>query len=294
MTTLVVGATGLLGQEICRRLGSTHRVRAMVRATSDASKRAELEALGVELVEGDLKDPASLTDACAGVQSVVSTASSTFSRQDGDSIETVDHQGQLSLVRAARDAQVEHFVFVSFSHQTGVTFPLGEAKRAVEQELATSGMAWTILQSSYFMEIWLSPHLGFDPAAGKARIYGDGNSRISWISFRDVARVAAASLDEPAARNRTIEVGGPEALSPAEVVRMFEIVSASDIAVEHVPEADLEAQLAVETDPLQKSFAGLMLQYARGDAMDVSGMKRLFPFRFTPVRDYATIQLAQA
>lgn len=294
MKTLVVGATGLLGQEVCRRLGAKSTVRALVRATADASKRAELETLGVDLVEGDLKDPASLAKACAGVQAVVSTASSTFSRQDGDSVETVDHQGQLSLVSAARDAGVEHFVFPSFSHQAGVTFPLSEAKRAVEQQLETSGMSWTILRASYFMEIWLSPHVGFDPAAGKARIYGDGSSRISWVSSRDVARVAAASLDQPAARNRVIEVGGPEALSPAEVVRMFEIVGASDIDVEHVSEADLEAQLAAETNPLQKSFAGLMLQYARGDVMDVSGMKELFPFRWTSVREYATMQLAQA
>lgn len=294
MKTLVVGATGLLGQEICRRLASTHTVRALVRATSDASKRAELEGLGVELVEGDLKNPNSLADACVGVQSVVSTASSTFSRQDGDSIDTVDRQGQLSLVSAARTAQVEHFVFISFRDQAGITFPLSEAKRAVERELQASGLSWTILQASYFMEVWLSTDLGFDPAGGKARIYGDGNSGISWISFRDVARVAAASLDQPAVRNRLIEVGGPEALSPAEVVRMFEIVGAADIAVEHVSEADLEAQLAAEHDPLQKSFAGLMLQYARGDAMDVSAMKELFPFRLTSVRDYATMHLAQA
>lgn len=294
METLVVGATGLLGQEICRRLGPARAVRVLVRPTSDERKRGELEALGVQLVEGDLKDPGSLADACVGVQSVISTASSTFSRQDGDSIETVDRQGQLSLVRAAREAQVQHFVFVSFRDHPGVKFPLSDAKRAVEQVLQTSGMAWTILQSSYFMEIWLSPHLGFDPAGGKARIYGDGSSRISWTSFRDVARMAVASLDEPAARNRVIEVGGPEALSPAEVVRMFEIVGARDIAVEHVSEADLAAQLAAETDPLQKSFAGLMLQYARGDTIDASAMKELFPFRLTSVRDYATSQLAQA
>ena len=291
MKILVVGATGLLGYETCRRLTATHAVRALVRETSDPTRRAELEELGAELVEGDLKDPSSLTAACSGVQAVVATASSTLSRQDGDTIETVDRRGQLALVRAAGDAEVAHFVFVSFRRQEGVTHPLAEAKRAVEGELRSSRLTWTILQASYFMEVWLSPALGFEPANGTARIYGDGRNRISWISFRDVARVAAATLDRPEARNRILHVGGPEAVSPLDVVRTFEAVAATDIAVEHVPEGDLEAQLATATDPLQKSFAGLMLQYARGDAMDTSPVEELFPFQRTTIRDYAATQL---
>ena len=77
--TLVIGATGLLGMEVCRRLKATaHPVRALVRRTSDAAKRAELQTLGAELIEGDLKDPASLRRACTGVQSVISTAVTTL------------------------------------------------------------------------------------------------------------------------------------------------------------------------------------------------------------------------
>ena len=124
MKTLVIGATGLVGLEVCRRLreaGAT--VRALIRTTADAQKRAELERLGIELAEGDLKDPASLARACAGVQSVISTASSTLARQSGDSIETVDRRGQLALVDAARTAGVEHFVFVSFRDEPRHSLP---------------------------------------------------------------------------------------------------------------------------------------------------------------------------
>ena len=195
MKTLVVGATGLVGLEVCRRLRESDvPVRALIRPTADAQKRAELERLGVELVEGDLKDPASLARACAGVQSVISTASSTLTRQAGDSIETVDRRGQLALVDAARAAGVEHFVFVSFRDNPAIRYPLTEAKRAVEQAIKASGMAYTILQASYFMEVWLTPALGFDAANGKVRLYGDGSRPISWISFRDVARAAAAAV----------------------------------------------------------------------------------------------------
>ena len=295
MKTLVVGATGLVGFEVCRRLRAEGQaVRALVRSTSDPEKRATLERIGSELVEGDLKDPGSLARACTGVQCVVSTASSTLSRQSGDSIESVDERGQLSLVEAARRAGVEHFVFVSFRETPHVQFPLSAAKRSVERAIKSSDMTYTILQASYFMEVWLSPALGFDPANGKVRIYGDGANPISWISFRDVARAAAAAVTEPASRNCIVELGGPQALSPGEVVRMFEAAGAAEIVSENIPEAALAAQLESAADSLQKSFAGLMLMYAKGDAIDPAVSNRLFPFQLTAVRDYITAQLQRA
>jgi uncharacterized protein YbjT (DUF2867 family) len=294
MKTLLVGATGLLGHDICQRLVATgHQVRALVRPTADPGKRRALEGLGVELVEGDLKDTASLAGACAGVQAVISTASSTLSRQEGDSIETVDHRGQLALVGTARNAGVERFVFVSFRDRN-IQFPLNAAKRAVEGALRSSGMTYTILQASFFMEVWLTPALGFDAPNGRARIYGDGSQPISWVSYRDVARAAADAVTERAGRNMVVEIGGPQALTPREVVRMFEAAGAGEIAMEFVPTATLENQLKASTDPLQQSFAALMLMYAAGDSIDPASSSRLFPFQMTAVRDFITAQLATA
>jgi NADH dehydrogenase len=293
MKTLLVGATGLLGPEISRRLTEAgHQVRALVRSTADTGKRAALQGLGVELVEGDLKDVASLARACAGVQAVISTASSTLSRQEGDSIESVDHRGQLALVDAAREAGVDRFVFVSFREHPRIQFPLTVAKRAVERALKSSGMAYTIIQASYFMEVWLTPALGFDAANGKVRLYGDGNQPISWISYKDVAHAVAAAIIEGTGRNMVIELGGPQALSPHEVVRMFEAAGAGEITTESVPVPVLQGQLEGATDSLQQSFAGLMLQCAAGDAIDTTTSSRLFPFQMTSVRDFITAQLA--
>jgi uncharacterized protein YbjT (DUF2867 family) len=142
------------------------------------------------------------------------------------------------------------------------------------------------------MEVWLSPALGFDYASGKVTIYGEGDNKVSWVSFRDVARFAAAVLDEPKARNRVFDIGGPQALSPRDVVRTFEAAGAPPITVQNVPEAQLRTQLDAADDPLQKSFAGLMLQYARGDAMDMSRTLGLLPVQLTSVRDYATAALS--
>src|SRR5467141_193409 len=99
---LVVGATGLLGGEICRRLRERGQpVRALARHTSDPSKVQRLKSLGPEIVRGDLKDRASLDQACRGAATVISTASTTLSRQPDDSIGGVDQDGQMQLVDAA-------------------------------------------------------------------------------------------------------------------------------------------------------------------------------------------------
>ena len=102
---LVVGATGHLGSEICRLLTEKDKpVKALIRPTSDKAKTERLKSSGAVLVQGDLKDRASLDAACRGVTTVISTATSVTSRQQGDSIQTVDSEGQLRLVDAARAA----------------------------------------------------------------------------------------------------------------------------------------------------------------------------------------------
>jgi NADH dehydrogenase len=274
---LVVGATGMLGGEICRLLAAERKsVRALVRRTSAPDKVSTLDALGAEIVYGDLKDPESLAMACRGSHAVISTASSVRSRQSGDSIETVDEQGQLHLIDVAERAGVAHFVLISFP-EIDVDFPLQSAKRAIEDRLRRGSMTYTILQPTVFMEVWLSPALGFDAVTGTAQIYGAGQNRISWISFQDVAKFAVAALDNARANNATIKLGGPEALSPLEVVHLVEQTSGRKMTVQHVPEEALRGQYASAADALQKSFAALMLSYAAGGVIEMTETLRGFP-----------------
>jgi len=273
---LIVGATGLLGGEICyllRARGS--RVRALTRPTSDAGRVGRLRDRGVELVRGDLKDRASLDAACQGASTVITTASATLSRQAGDSIETVDRLGQLDLIDAAEAAGVGHFVLVSFP-PIDIEFPLQSAKREVEARLQRSRMAYTILQPTLFDEVWLSPALGFDVANATARIYGSGHHRVSWISSHDVARFAVAALDAPRAINTVIRLGGPEALSPLDVVHLAERITGRTFTVQHVSESGLRAQYESATDPMAQTFAALMLSYAHGEVVDMAAPLRLF------------------
>jgi len=283
---LVVGATGLLGSDICHRLAKRGKqVRALVRVTSDKSKVEALRSAGIELCFGDLKEPASLAVACRGVTGIISTASSTLSRADGDSIESVDDAGQLNLVAAAKAARVNRFVFVSFRKPKGMSVPVAEAKIRVENAIAS--MNFTTIQASYFMEVWLSPVVGFDYPNAAARIYGRGTSPISWVSSGDVAEMCVLALESPDADRRTIDFGGPEALSPLDVIARFEKIGGKPFKVEHVPEEALHEQFAAATDALQASFAALMLGYAYGDMMKMEPIQQEFGIKLKSVETYA-------
>jgi uncharacterized protein YbjT (DUF2867 family) len=290
---LVVGATGLVGSEVCEKLARRgEKVRALVRGTSSKERIAALQSSGVELCVADLKDPDSIAAACRGVNAVISTASSTLSRQAGDSIESVDAVGQLNLVKIAASFKVERFLFVSFRRLPAISSPLGEAKEAVEKAIAT--LNFTTIQASWFMEVWLSSALGFDYANATARIYGPGTAPISWVSYRDVAEMCAVALRHPAAERTTIEFGGPEALSPLEVVARFERIGGRPFKLEHVPEPVLRSQFQEATDSMQKSFAALMLGYLHGDAINMVSVLAKFAIKLSGVDDYARSVLSRA
>jgi uncharacterized protein YbjT (DUF2867 family) len=286
--TLVVGATGFLGAEITRRLRSAGRpVRAMVRKGTTSDKLATLNGLGVEACTADLKDDKSLEQACQGVTCVISTASAMLSRQDGDSIETVDEQGQLNLIATAERLGVQRFVFLSFP-PSSPDFTLQRAKRRVEKRLGVGRMAFTVLQPTFFTETWLSPALGFDPAQGRARIFGDGHGPVSWISIHDVARFAVAASEGNGFAGKVIPLGGPDSLSQLQVLQIFEELGGPTCVLDHVPEPALEAQFSNAANSIEEAFAALMLTVSRGITLDARHEVQLLPGRLVTVREYAS------
>jgi uncharacterized protein YbjT (DUF2867 family) len=293
---LVVGATGFTGSEICKRLAARgHSVRALVRATAGPERVSQLQKLGVGIVQGDVRDRHSLSAACRGATAVISTMSSipTAYVPGQNDLRTADHQGLLNLIDAAKGAGLRQFVYTSISGGLDLDFPMHDARRAVETHLRESGLVYTILRPTFFMEAWLSPAAGFDFANATATIYGEGTRPISWISLADVAEFAVQSLAVPAACDAVLELGGPEALSPLQVVQIFEARCGRPFAVRHVPEDALGAQQAAATDPMAQSFTALMRCYARGDAINMQAVLAQFPIRLTSVQDYATAVMAR-
>ncbi len=223
MTILVVGATGLLGSSICRRLAERgSAVRALVRSNSPNESR--LASVQAEIVTGDLKDGPSLLAACRGCSAVITTANTLISARRGDSFHTVEAGGQAALLRAAEGAGVRRFIYVSLSPGLPSDSPFVRAKREFEARVRRSRLAWTILQPTSFMETAFSPAAGWDLERGRVAVIKPGTAPVSYISLEDVAGFAVGVLESAAAAERFLPLGGPEALSPLQAVRIFEDV----------------------------------------------------------------------
>jgi uncharacterized protein YbjT (DUF2867 family) len=229
---LIAGASGSLGGRIVREVRARGTpVRALVRSTSNT---APLEAGGVELAIGDLKDPASLLRACTGIETVITTAS--MSRRFDDSVENVDLQGNRNLIDAAARAGVRRFIFISaLGASTGSPAPLLRAKAAAEAHLQSSGMTWTTLKPNAFMDVWFSMLIEMPMFSGQpVTLIGESSRRHAFIAEQDVAAFAVAAIDNPAAENLAIALGGPEALTLREVVRAYEAAGGRSITVRSV------------------------------------------------------------
>jgi uncharacterized protein YbjT (DUF2867 family) len=267
MSILTVGGSGNMGGETTIALGRRGlEVTALVRGGQDHPRSGRLINAGVRVIDGDLRRPESLRSAVSGVETVFCSATSMPGATD-DGLRKVDHEGTLALIEAAEAAGVRRFVYVSYSGNIRLDSPLERAKRECEERLLSSRMETVILRPSYFMEVWLSPMLGFDPVNGSVRIYGSGDARVSYISSSNVADFGVATITGKVdAKNTILELGGPEPLSLLEVVRIFEQNLGRRISVEHVPVEALQAQHQ-SPEPLQKTFGALMLAYAQGDAV---------------------------
>ncbi|NYJ73630.1 SDR family oxidoreductase [Allobranchiibius huperziae] len=119
-----------------------------------------------------------------------------------------------TFVDAAAAAGVRHIVYTSFQGAApDAAFTLSRTHAATEQHIQDSGMSWTFLRDSFYID-FLSSLPGDDGVIrGPA---GDG--RVAAVTRDDVARVAARILQAPEAHaRRTYDLTGPEALTLAEV-----------------------------------------------------------------------------
>jgi NADH dehydrogenase len=283
----VAGATGLLGMEIVRRLRERgESVRALVRESSDPNKVSELENIGAEIWTGDLKDPASLQGGLNGADTVVSTVTVITHAKPGDSFDATDEQGNINLLNEAVAAGVQRFVFTSFDIDGMPEYPLSNAKRHVEQTIMDSGIDYTIHRPSLFMQVWLSPMMFADPAAGTAKVYGPGTAGIEYVSVGDVAEAMVQSIFDDSMKNRVVAYGGPEPVSQRRALEIFSNAFGKPFTPVDIPESDLEKQWKAAADPWQKTFAGLMLGVARGFGGGAGPASQYFPMKMTSVEEF--------
>jgi NADH dehydrogenase len=234
---LVTGGTGFVGPKVVHAFRAQGRdVRALVRRPERAS---QLAGWGVELVPGDVTDPASLGAALRGVTHVVHLVAIIRGRPaDFHRVMTV---GTQNLIAAAGAVGVERFVLMSAlgtSEAAGETVPYYAAKWTEEQDVAASGLEHTILRPSFvfgagggalptFMrQVKLSPVV---------TVIGSGLQRSQPIWIDDVAAYVAQAVDQPQAANRLFELGGPDIVDWNGLYRTIARVLGKKRRLVHVP-----------------------------------------------------------
>jgi uncharacterized protein YbjT (DUF2867 family) len=214
---LVFGATGNAGGAVVRELAAAG---AAVRAVVRDPQRADLPP-GVEVVAGDLGDAGTLRPALAGVEGVF-----LLSGYDG-----ID-----GLVAEMPAAGVERAVLLSSS-----AAPTGDLSNAVaryhiesEQGVRDSGLPCTFLRPNSFMTNtfqWI-PQL----REGDVVRAAFADVAIATIDPADIAAVAARALLQPGLEGRSLRLSGPEALRPADRVRLLGAALGRDLRFEAVPD----------------------------------------------------------
>lgn len=223
---LVTGATGSVGRELLKVLSGVDVT--VVGGTTTLAKAAGLERLGVEPSVVDFSDCSSLAAAMRDVNSVFLLM---------PLAETMGAWGA-NVLAVARAAGVHHIVRSSATGaDVNVPFRLGRAHGMVDQLIIESGIPYTILRMSPFMQEYLLSHgQGIRERGAIELPQGDG--RVSLVDARDVARSAARVLTDPGPHwNRAYDLTGPEALSNEDVARTISRVTGR--AIEYVsPEDD--------------------------------------------------------
>ena len=247
---LVVGGTGQLGHRVVRILRHQgQQVRCLVRAESDEEP---LHRLGAEVMFGDLVEPRSLRVACAGIATVVTTATALTARLAGarhPTIGEVDEQGTAALVEAAELTGVRRFVYLSFAGlDAGFGTPLERAKLTTEQRLRTSPMRTVIVRPDGFQEIQLTAIGRFDLEHAKVAVIGRGDTKRRLVSTDDVAALVAAVALEPDPPEM-IEFGGSEAISRNEAIAVAEAATGRSMRRQRMPRAAARVAMRVLDRP---------------------------------------------
>lgn len=282
---LLAGSTGLLGGTIARRLLDQRTpLRVLVRSGST-------DLPGAEAVQGDLKDRASLDAACRGVTTVITSANSA-QRGGDDNVATVDSAGNVSLIDAARQSGVRHFVFISVAAAGEASpVPLFAAKARAERHLRESGMAWTIVAPHIFMDVWFPMIIGSALGAGQpVALVAGGTRRHSFIAVEDVAAFAVAAAGNPLAAKRRLVLGGPAALSWSEVVDL-----AGAILGRAVPKVTIPPSAPIPTlpPPVDQAIGNLAAGLEQQDVVfDTTALAQEFGVTLTPARTVLQNMLA--
>lgn len=203
---LVTGATGTIGSSTVKALkakGAAFKV--------GARSPDKLKGQGVETALFDWDKPETYGPALQGVDKVFVLTPLAEKQVEYTQL----------LVNAAKKAGVKHIVKLSVmgvDAEPGITF--GRMHRDSEKVIKDSGIAWTMLRPTFFMDNYFN-YYGVDPKKDSTVYAPRGQGKAAWVDARDIGEVAAVVLTHPGHENKAYDLTGPEALGDNEVLAIL-------------------------------------------------------------------------
>ncbi|MGD0641118.1 MAG: NmrA family NAD(P)-binding protein [Roseiarcus sp.] len=259
MTILVSNANGKVGHEVAKALMAAGQ---SVRIGARAVAKARAEFPGAEIVELDFARPATLATAVKGVDAV-------FSATPYELLP----QAEQELIAAAKAAGVARFVKMS---AMGVEGDPNSPHMLAEKALKESGLAWTVLRPTFFMQNYATM---MAPSVRAGAIYeAAAEGATSFVDARDIAAVAAAALTKPGHAGKTYTLTGPAALTRKEVAAALSEAIGKPVAYVAVDDAALRGAMA-GAPPVLIELMSALYGYVRqgytarvaGDVAEVTG-----------------------
>jgi uncharacterized protein YbjT (DUF2867 family) len=257
MKVLMVGASGVYAHHVLPALKSRGvSVRALI--TSE-DKKAEVLADGAdETAVGNLDDDQSLRRAAEGMDGVF-FLNPAFAFNEAE-------RG-VAMVNAVMASGVEKITFSSVIHPSISKMRNHAGKRPVEEALYESGLIFTVLQPTMFMQTLANSWKGVLQTGTFSLPYSN-TKRASYIDYRDVAEVAAIALTSDKLDYGTFELSSPGMFNRIELTKIMSEVLARTIEPRQISFEDWVVQAHVPEGPFRD---GMRLMYADYDRYGFPG-----------------------
>ena len=281
---LVAGASSQLGEKLIPMLvAKGYHIRALTR---DARTLDFARSLGVEVIEGDMRQPDTLLRACEGAEAVVSSVTAVGENL----IREVDEAGNRSLMESAQMSGVKRLVFVS-AYGAARNHPVDffRSKYWTEEYLRSLELSFTILRPTAFMETWCR-RIGVQVLNDQpVTIFGNGRNPINFISAEDVAKFIILALEDPRLKNQTLTIGGPQNLTLEEVVAIYEQISGKQARKIYTPSWQMQL-MSIWHKPFNEAMSRFMTiqnELATSNwRVDMSEMVKHFPINLTRLDEW--------
>ena len=231
MSILVIGGTGTLGRQIVKQaLDEGYSVRCLVR---DFRRSAFLKDWGAELVYGDLSIPSTLPLALKGIKIVIDSA--TIRSTSNYTSETIDWKGKLALIEASKLVGIKKFIYFSVLNASkNPSIPLLDLKVRMENELAKSGLNYTVFQCSGFFQGLISQYAL--PVLESETIWLPGDSEpIAYLDTQDAAKAVVQTLTNSDYDRKVFSLIGEKFWTPQEIIQLCERLSGKTAKISYIP-----------------------------------------------------------